>query len=101
MRLRLKPIDEQVLVITGASSGIGLVTAKAAAERGACVVLAARNEHDLRGATEAIRRSGGRAAYAVADVADATQVESLADIAIREFGRIDTWVNNAAVSMYG
>jgi short-subunit dehydrogenase len=101
MRLRLKPLDEQVMVITGASSGIGLVTATQAARRGACVVLAARNEHDLRGATEAIRRTGGRAAYVVADVADATQVDAIADLGIGEFGRIDTWVNNAAVSMYG
>jgi NAD(P)-dependent dehydrogenase (short-subunit alcohol dehydrogenase family) len=101
MRPRLKPLDEQVMVITGASSGIGLVTARQAAQRGACVVLAARNEKDLQAATEAIRRTGGRAAFAVADVADAAQVDAIADIAIREFGRIDTWVNNAAVSMYG
>jgi NAD(P)-dependent dehydrogenase (short-subunit alcohol dehydrogenase family) len=101
MNLRLKPLGEQVVVITGASSGIGLVTAKHAAQRGACVVLAARNANDLHHATEAIRRSGGRAVYAVADVADATQVEAIAGTAIREFGRIDTWVNNAAVSMYG
>lgn len=101
MKLRLKPIHEQVIVITGASSGIGLVTARQAAQRGACVVLAARNGSDLHEATEAIRRTGGRAAFAVADVADAMQVEAIADIAIREFGHIDTWVNNAAVSMYG
>src|SRR5688500_10291829 len=101
MKLTLKPLDEQVIVITGASSGIGLVTAKQAAQRGACVVLAARNEKDLQAATETIRRTGGRAAYAVADVAESSQVEAIADTAIREFGRIDTWVNNAAVSMYG
>ena len=101
MKLTLKPLDEQVIVITGASSGIGLVTAKNAARRGACVVLAARNEKDLRDATEAIRRDGGRAVYAAADVADAGQVDRVADTALREFGRIDTWVNNAAVSMYG
>jgi NAD(P)-dependent dehydrogenase (short-subunit alcohol dehydrogenase family) len=101
MRLRLKPLEEQVLVITGASSRIGLVTAKQASQRGACVVLAARNEKDLHQATEDIRRCGGRAAFAVADVADAAQVDAIADTAIREFGRIDTWVNNAAVSMYG
>ena len=101
MRLALKPLEEQVVVITGASSGIGLVTARHAARRGACVVLAARNEHDLSDATDAIRRDGGRAVYAVADVADAAQVDLIADTALREFGRIDTWVNNAAVSMYG
>jgi NAD(P)-dependent dehydrogenase (short-subunit alcohol dehydrogenase family) len=101
MRHRLKPLNEQVMVITGASSGIGLVTAKHAAQHGACVVLAARNEKDLREAMDAIRRTGGRAAFAVADVADAAQVDAIGDTAIREFGRIDTWVNNAAVSMYG
>jgi short-subunit dehydrogenase len=101
MRSTLKPLDEQVIVITGASSGIGLVTAKQAAQRGACVVLSARNEKDLHVATDAIRRTGGRATFAVADVADAAQVEAIADTALRDFGRIDTWVNNAAVSMYG
>lgn len=101
MKLKLKPLGEQVVVITGASSGIGLVTAKQAGWRGASVVLAARNENDLRAATEGIRRSGGRAVYIVADVADPAQVEAIADKALTEFGRIDTWVNNAAVSMYG
>jgi NAD(P)-dependent dehydrogenase (short-subunit alcohol dehydrogenase family) len=101
MNLTLKPVGEQVIVITGASSGIGLVTAKRAARVGARVVLAARNEHDLRTAVEGIRRAGGRAAYEVADVADAAQVDRIAATALREFGRIDTWVNNAAVSMYG
>ncbi len=101
MKLRLKPLEEQVVVITGASSGIGLVTARRAAQRGGRVVLAARNENDLAGAADSIRRTGGRAAYVVADVADPAQVDAVADAAVREFGRIDTWVNNAAVSMYG
>jgi short-subunit dehydrogenase len=101
MRWTLKPVDEQVIVITGASSGIGLVTARRAAARGACVVLAARNESDLRDAVSSIRRAGGRASYVVADVADAAAVEAIARAAIADFGRIDTWVNNAAVSMYG
>jgi NAD(P)-dependent dehydrogenase (short-subunit alcohol dehydrogenase family) len=101
MRPTLKPLEEQVMVITGASSGIGLVTARHAARYGACVVLAARNERDLRDATEGIRRMGGRAVFAVADVAEPSQVDSIGGVAVREFGRIDTWVNNAAVSMYG
>src|SRR5215204_5981904 len=101
MKYRLLPLNEQVVVITGASSGIGLVTAKQAAASGARVVLVARNAHDLAHAVDDIRRSGGRAIHVVADVADAAQVERVAEAAIREFGCIDTWVNNAAVSMYG
>jgi short-subunit dehydrogenase len=101
MRPTRKPLGEQVIVITGASSGIGLVTAKRAAKRGACVVLAARNEADLDLAAAAIRAHGGRALHVVADVAEPEQVEAVAGAAQREFGRIDTWVNNAAVSMYG
>ncbi|HJU90033.1 MAG TPA: SDR family oxidoreductase [Gemmatimonadaceae bacterium] len=101
MEITQKPINEQVMVITGASSGIGLVTSKLAAQKGACVVLAARNERDLARAVEEIRAAGGRAVYQVADVADATQVQRIAETATREFGRIDSWVNNAAVAVYG
>jgi NAD(P)-dependent dehydrogenase (short-subunit alcohol dehydrogenase family) len=101
MKLRLKPIHEQVVVITGASSGIGLVTAREAARAGARVVLAARNAEDLDRAVQDIRRAGGRAAFVTADVADPAQVEAIAGAALAEFGRLDTWVNNAAVSMYG
>jgi short-subunit dehydrogenase len=70
MTVQLKPLDQQVLVITGASSGIGLVTAKMAARRGAKVVLVSRDEVDLRSAVDAIRAAGGTAIYAVADMAD-------------------------------
>ena len=64
-------------------------------------MLAARNGHDLERAVADIRHAGGRAIHVVADVADPQRVDAIADAAIREFGRIDTWVNNAAVSMYG
>ena len=101
MTLTLKPLRDQVMVITGASSGIGLVTAKEAARAGARVVLAARNEQSLAEGVQAIRDEGGRAMYVAADVAHADDVDRIADEAVREFGRIDTWVNNAAVSMYG
>ena len=101
MKPALKPISEQVIVITGASSGIGLVTAQKAAAAGARVVLAARNEADLRQAVDDIRARGGRAIYVVADVAEQEQSAAIATAALGEFGGIDTWVNNAAVSMYG
>jgi NAD(P)-dependent dehydrogenase (short-subunit alcohol dehydrogenase family) len=101
LTLHLKPLNEQVIVITGASSGIGLVTATKAARRGASVLLAARNEADLRAAVGRIRRGGGRAGYAAVDVADPASMDVIAGRAMDEFGRIDTWVNNAAVSMYG
>ena len=66
--LNLKPLCEQTIVITGASSGIGLATARAAADQGARVVLSARNEEALAEAAEAIRNAGGEAAYVSADV---------------------------------
>jgi NAD(P)-dependent dehydrogenase (short-subunit alcohol dehydrogenase family) len=101
MPVNLKPLRDQVIVITGASSGIGLVTARTGARRGASVVLASRNEADLERAVGEIRAEGGRAIHVVADVSDYSAVRAVAEAAIAAFGRIDTWVNNAAVSMYG
>ncbi|WP_431858980.1 SDR family oxidoreductase [Azospirillum sp.] len=101
MAVHLKPINEQVIVITGASSGIGLVTARMAAEQGARVVLAARDRDALGNVCEEIRRHGGTAVHAVADVADEEAMRRVADLAVQSFGGIDTWVNNAGVSIYG
>ncbi|MGC4034082.1 MAG: SDR family oxidoreductase [Tepidisphaeraceae bacterium] len=100
MAVTLKPLPEQVLLITGASSGIGLVTARRAAGVGAKVVLVARNEETLRQAVEQIKADGGTAVYAVADVADPDQIKAAADTATNAFGRIDTWVNNAGVGLF-
>lgn len=101
MTIQLLPLREQVMVITGASSGIGLVTARHAAAAGASVVLNARNEPDLARAVDGIRFAGGRAIHVAGDVAEPETADRLAAAAVAEFGRIDTWVNNAAVSMYG
>lgn len=101
MKAQLKPIEEQVVVVTGASSGIGLATARLAAKRGARVVLAARSRSDLRRAVKRIRKEGGEATYVVADVAEPAQVEKIAETALNEYGALDTWVNNAGVSIYG
>ena len=100
MTPNLKPLNQQVIVITGASSGIGLVTARSAARRGAKVVLVARNEPALVEACAEITAAGGSATYAVADVGEASQVEAAATVAISRFGRIDTWVNDAGVAIY-
>jgi NAD(P)-dependent dehydrogenase (short-subunit alcohol dehydrogenase family) len=83
------------------ASGIGRVTAKEAARRGAKLVLAARNARDLEKAAEEIRREGGDALAVPTDVARYEEVEALARRAAEEYGRIDTWVNNAGVSLYG
>jgi NAD(P)-dependent dehydrogenase (short-subunit alcohol dehydrogenase family) len=98
---KLKPLNEQVVVITGASSGIGLATAKMAAERGAQVVLVSRDQEDLGRAAEEIRAQGGRAVHFVADVADQSAVQRVARDVVVQFGRIDTWINNAGVTVYG
>lgn len=97
----LKPLDQQVIVITGASSGIGLATALAAAQQGAKLVLAARSGATLDEIARGINEDGGQAIAVQADVGDRTQVEAIAAAAIRHFGRIDTWVNDAGVSIYG
>ena len=101
MSIKLKRLEDQVIVITGGTSGIGLATAKRAAARGARVVLCSRNEPELRETVSAIEERGGNARSVVADVANQEDVERLATTAIEEFGTIDTWVNNAGVSFYG
>jgi short-subunit dehydrogenase len=94
------PLSDQVVVITGASQGIGRETALRFADRGGSVVVAARNAEALRDLVGRIETVGGRAEPVVADVARYADVERIGARAIERFGRLDTWVNNAAVSIY-
>ncbi|MDK3257362.1 SDR family oxidoreductase [Blastococcus capsensis] len=96
-----RPVPDQVVVITGASSGVGRETALLLAEQGATVVLAARNEEALRTLDAEVTRLGGTALVRPTDVAEWAQVEGLAHDAVDRFGRIDSWVNCAATAVYG
>src|SRR5688500_10382768 len=92
MKARLKPLSQQTIVITGASSGIGLTTARKAAEKGARLLLAARNEEALRVARDRLNHLGARVEYAVADVGDREQVREVVGRAQSAFGGFDTWI---------
>jgi NAD(P)-dependent dehydrogenase (short-subunit alcohol dehydrogenase family) len=96
-----KSVSDQVVVIAGASTGIGRATALAFAAEGARVVCAARGARALDSLVAEIRESGGRAVAVPTDVADPAAVRALASAAEGVYGRIDTWVNSAAVSVWG
>lgn len=96
-----KPLDSQVVVITGATSGIGLATARMLSARGADVVIVARNRQALEALAAELDRPSAGCLAVEADVADRAALEAVANRAIERFGRIDTWVNNAAAAMFG
>jgi short-subunit dehydrogenase len=101
MKVQLKEVGSQVMVITGATSGIGLATAREASRRGARLVLAARNEAALGTLQQELRATGKQVICVTADVSNEQDVRRVHDEAMREFGGFDTWVNNAAVALYG
>jgi len=98
--MQLKPVEEQVVVVMGASSGIGRDTALRFANRGAKVVVSARGEKGLGSLVEVIRRDGGQAVAVPADVTEFARVKEVADRAVEEYGRLDTWVHLAAVGLF-
>jgi NAD(P)-dependent dehydrogenase (short-subunit alcohol dehydrogenase family) len=96
-----RAVNDQVVVVVGASSGIGRASALAFARKGARVVCAARSVQALDTLVEEIAGAGGTAVAVPTDVADAGAVRVLAGAAEERFGRIDTWVNNAAIGVWG
>lgn len=101
MVLTLKPLRDQVIVVTGATSGNGLAIVEAAVQRGAAVVATARNDAALEALRARLSADGGRIAVCVADVSDIAAVERVAAVAVAAFGGFDSWVNNAATGTYG
>lgn len=93
----MSEIQNKVVIITGASSGLGEATAKRLAASGAKLMLAARREDRLKELVAAIASSGGTATYLVTDVTDRAQVEALAKETLNTYGRIDVLVNNAGL----
>lgn len=100
MKKRLKPLSQQTIVITGGSSGIGLCTARLAAERGARVIIISRNEEALENVTSQLKTTGAEADYIVADVGDRDAMRKAVDTVVERYGGFDTWVNNAGVGIY-
>lgn len=90
-------LDGRVVIVTGASSGLGVAFAEACGEAGADVVLAARREDKLATTADLVRATGRRAMTVGTDVADPEQAQRMVDIAVEEFGRVDVLVNNAGV----
>lgn len=98
--MQLKPIEQQVVAVVGASSGIGRETARRFAERGAKVVVAARSTAGLESLVEEIQRNGGEATAITADVTNFADMQAVAARAVEQYGRLDTWIHAAAVAVY-
>ncbi len=94
-------LQDRTVVITGASSGMGLAMARAFASAGAHLVLSARREEPLRQAAQDCEALGTRALAVPSDVTDPAQMRLLAQAAVNQFGGIDIWINNAGLSLWG
>lgn len=101
MKITLKRLDRQVLVVTGATSGNGLAIVEQAVRRGAAVMAVARNAAALDVLQARLTATGARITTCVADVSDMAAVERVAAAAIAAFGGFDSWINNAGVGTYG
>ncbi|GAB4368232.1 MAG: SDR family oxidoreductase [Elainellaceae cyanobacterium] len=98
--IQLKPINQQVVAVVGASSGIGRQTALRFAERGAKLSISARSEAGLNELMNEITQLGGEAIVIPADVSDFDQVKAIADKTVEHYGRLDTWVHAAATGIF-
>jgi len=98
--MQLKPINQQVVAVVGASSGIGRETALQFASRGAKLVVSGRSESKLASLVNEIRSLGGEATAIVADVSVFEQVKAIADLTVEVYGRLDTWVHVPGVGLF-
>lgn len=101
MKIKLKPINQQVVVVFGASGGIGRLTALEFARKGARVAVASRSESGLASLVEEIKANGGEAFYVTADAADANAVKRVAERTFEHYGQLDTWVHVAGTMLFG
>ncbi len=93
-------LQDKVAIVTGASSGIGLATAKALGREGAAVVLAGRTQAPMEEAANEISSDSGRAAVRQVDVRDEKQMRELVDYGVKEYGKLDVMVNNAGINPF-
>lgn len=100
MSVTLKPTSKQVIFVTGAGNGVGMAIVRKAIEQGAKVFMVDDHEEHLQKVQDEMRLLDLPTAFAVADVAEADQLQMAADQCIATFGTIDTWINNATISLY-